>query len=330
MRHTLAGIAIAFLALLFICPAHSSGQIRGEVESLGFGGNYRPDCWTPMVVRLRTAGLKTQFYQLQVVQEDLDRDRPVYTRQISVDTSQPEQKFWMFFIPTPQGLPNRNENASRDQLRQKLRVEIAPAPSNPSGLGRPVGQFSLVDVPNSLDGPNRANDQNVRPRGQRLVVAVHDGTSTPSFAEYGTSVGTSEDLVVVMVQPRDLPENAIAYDAVDAILWLNVRRPPARRGRRPQASRDRTVRAARRPAGRLPADRARPTRASRAVAAGRIRRPGEPRHLSCGDEGFARPSTATHDCPVDSRQRRVGDGRRAVPYGDGHAEAERDRRGRRD
>ncbi len=41
-----------FFALLLFTSL-SRAQIVGEVESIGFSNNYRPACWTPMVVRLR-------------------------------------------------------------------------------------------------------------------------------------------------------------------------------------------------------------------------------------------------------------------------------------
>jgi hypothetical protein len=55
-----------------------------------------------------------------------------------------------------------------------------------------------------------------------LILVVYDGSGSPSFREYGDSVGMSEDPIFVLMRPGDLPESAIAYDGVDAILWLNA------------------------------------------------------------------------------------------------------------
>src|SRR5688572_5152273 len=79
MRRCLAGIFI-----LFIAPVVAFAQVRGEVESVGFQNRCRPDCWTPMTVKLIPETGKTDFYQIQVKQEDLDRDRAVFTRTVSV------------------------------------------------------------------------------------------------------------------------------------------------------------------------------------------------------------------------------------------------------
>jgi hypothetical protein len=210
MRHTLAGLVL-FLVLL---PAAAFAQIRGDIESIGFGSYYRPDCWTPMVVRLRTAGLKTDRYNLQVIQEDLDRDRPLITRQISIDTSQPEQRFWMYFIPQPTGLADAQGGGSLDQLRKDFRVQLTTV------KGVPVGQLNQTQLPTSLDGPS---GQAVG-RDRKLILVIYDGTSSPSFREYNSanSVGMSEQPIFVLMRPGDLPESALAYDGIDAILWLNA------------------------------------------------------------------------------------------------------------
>ncbi len=214
MRHTLAGFwfVLSFiLAVAFLSPT-SFAQIRGEIESIGLGGYYRPDSWTPMVVRVRTAGLEPALYRLQVIQEDLDRDRQAFTRTISIDPSQTEQRFWMYFIPQPSGLPDTGDAGSLDVLRKNLRVQLTTTG------GRGIGQMSHIQVPTSLDGPA---GEPLR-RGQRLVLAVADGNHAPVMREYIDATGIMEGVVMALVRPRDLPENAIAYSGVDAILWLNA------------------------------------------------------------------------------------------------------------
>src|SRR5688500_5032991 len=89
--------------VLMLGAALARGQASGEVESVGFNNFYRPDCWTPMVVRLKSETGRSGTYQLQVVQEDLDRDRVVYSRNITLTgnlegQSQREERFWMYFI----------------------------------------------------------------------------------------------------------------------------------------------------------------------------------------------------------------------------------------
>src|SRR5690242_10443358 len=67
---------------LFLSSAFA--QVSGSVESVGFQNNYRPDCWTPMVVVLKAETEKSADYLIRVRQEDMDRDRPVYTRTVTV------------------------------------------------------------------------------------------------------------------------------------------------------------------------------------------------------------------------------------------------------
>src|SRR5262245_44763752 len=102
MRLSLAGLFLLFIS------ASALAQVKGEVESIGFGSVYRSNCWTPMVVRLQAE--KSGIYQIKVKQEDLDRDGPAFTETISLTgsdegNSQP-QRFWTYFIPQPtdQGL----------------------------------------------------------------------------------------------------------------------------------------------------------------------------------------------------------------------------------
>src|SRR6266851_4431425 len=98
MRLFLAG-----LFLLLMMPALAFAQAKGEVESLGFANSYRPDCWTPMVVRLHPETNEAGTYLIQVWQHDLDGDRPIYSRQITLNgfDQAHDQRFWMYFLPQP-------------------------------------------------------------------------------------------------------------------------------------------------------------------------------------------------------------------------------------
>src|SRR5439155_19068501 len=99
MRSRLAGFI-----LLLLSASAALGQAKGEVEVVGFGGNFRPECWTSMVVKLTPETNTTGTFLLQVVQEDLDRDRVLYERTITLTGNTEgqgvrEQRFWMYFIP---------------------------------------------------------------------------------------------------------------------------------------------------------------------------------------------------------------------------------------
>src|SRR5438552_13170154 len=121
-------IASMLLILLFAAQAHA--QAKGEVEAIGFGGNYRGDGWTSMVVRLTPDSSSTAAYKIQVIQEDVDRDKVLYERPITLTGNSEgavrEQRFWMYFLPQAtlvageHGLPQPSEGL--DALRQKLKV----------------------------------------------------------------------------------------------------------------------------------------------------------------------------------------------------------------
>ena len=112
MRWTFAGLFVLTLVLATsTAPAQTA---TGEVESIGFNGTIRPDGWVPMVVRLKPDTPEPGTYQIRVYQHDLDGDRAVYVRPITLngltdDSKSKQQRFWMYFLPEPihRGLPTR-------------------------------------------------------------------------------------------------------------------------------------------------------------------------------------------------------------------------------
>src|SRR5262245_54181241 len=99
MRVVLAGL----LVLLF--ASTGLAQITGEVESIGYQSAYRPDCFTPMVIRIKAQAGASGDYQIQVKQNDLDADHVTFARNISVTGGEgaPDQRFLMYFLPQPTG-----------------------------------------------------------------------------------------------------------------------------------------------------------------------------------------------------------------------------------
>ena len=55
-------------------------------------------------------------------------------------------------------------------------------------------------------------------RGTKLILAVSDGQARMYASEYDHTHGLMEDVAVVQVQPHDLPESVIGYDAIDAVM----------------------------------------------------------------------------------------------------------------
>jgi hypothetical protein len=209
MRCLLAGLLILVLSPCVLA------QATGEVESVGFNNSYRPDCWTPMVVRLKPTTNDAGTYSIQIWQFDLDGDRPIYSKQITLngaDIAQ-DQRFWMYFLPQPieRGLPEPPTGTLKD-LQHELKVFFCSAD------GKPIAQLPITAPLHNVD-PFR--DYSQQPRGSKLILAISDGTSQPVWRDYQFAVGMMEDVEIVQLQPKDLPEDPLGYEAVDGILWLD-------------------------------------------------------------------------------------------------------------
>ncbi len=212
MRFVVAG-----LITLLACSTVSFGQIKGEVESIGFGSIYRSNCWTPMVVRVHAE--KSGVYQIRVKQDDLDRDLPEFTETVSLTGSdegnnQP-QRFWTYFIPQPTegGLTDINRGGTLRELQEQLRVFICDE------KGKELAQLPVTNQINNLESFPAGATSLVR--GNRLVVAVLE-SGQPAWSDYKQSIGTMEDVVMMGVRPGELPEDVRGYQAVDVVLWLRA------------------------------------------------------------------------------------------------------------
>jgi hypothetical protein len=219
MRSFLAG---------FLCLALSSAafaQARGEVQSIGFDGVYRPGCWTPMVIRLTSTTSSPFAGRIEVVQEDLDGDRVLFTRQITLTGNTPnsppvEQRFSMYFMPQPSRNPKWMLDASQQvaQLNDIINVRLC-TDAGKLLVKLPITQTlrpvePLVGGTGILAGGTR---------GARLVLGVYD-RNLPNLTEYGGMWGLNED--VAYVGTRDisygLPDDVRGYDAIDAIVWSDA------------------------------------------------------------------------------------------------------------
>lgn len=212
MRFVLAGI----LLLAALATPQADAQAEGEVESIGFQGHYRPNCWTPMKVRLRSKIATPATYRLKVVQEDIDGDRVSYTRPITLNASvegrRVEEHAWLYFLPQLRDLANARTPQEFTALikvflcdedgKQLVQLPI------PAGVG-------LFDV----DSPNTSGFGR---RGNRFVVAVVAGGHQHKLREYRDLYGVVEDLVFVNVTVNELPTSVLAYQAVDHVVWFNA------------------------------------------------------------------------------------------------------------
>jgi hypothetical protein len=208
---------VGLLLLLVAGLQSASAQAVGEVESVGFNNTYRPDCWTPMVVRLRPQQNEPASYVIAVYQHDLDGDRPIYTRPITLNGSDnaAEQRFWMYFLPQPieKGLPDPSNGGTLKDLQRELQVFLC------TSAGKPIVPLPITSTLNNID-PYR--DYAQQPRGAKLVVAVTDGASQPIWRDYQNASGLTEDVEFVTLGPKDLPEDPIGYEAIDSIVWFDA------------------------------------------------------------------------------------------------------------
>lgn len=203
MRAFLVGIV-----LVAIGGSSASGQATGFVQQIGFQKTYRPYGWTPMLVNLQSQISEPAEYQIQVRQEDLDRDRVIFRRDIVLNPQKQEQ-FWVYFMAQPRGLPD----SSPAELSKVLDVRLC------TKSGKPLVHLKIQDPIQNLDPSGQYSNA---VRGVKLILAVHDGGSAPAIREFPRAIGMTEDVVMVPVSPFDLPENVIGYDAVDGVVWLDA------------------------------------------------------------------------------------------------------------
>src|SRR5687768_3654804 len=180
MRRILAGL----LFLLF-SAAPAFAQVKGEVESFGFNNHYRPNCWTPLLIRIENAE-KSGTYQIRVIQEDLDRDRVVFMREITLTGSEDggaPQKFWMYFIPQPtnNGLYDVSRGGTLKDLQQQLKVELCDED------GKRPTKLNVTQSIINLEPPG--GGMMSAARGVRLILAIGEGRSQPAFHEYNDALG---------------------------------------------------------------------------------------------------------------------------------------------
>jgi hypothetical protein len=212
MRFLLVGL------LILILPATVLAQAKGQVLAVGFDNVYRPDCWTPMLVQLSSQSAGSHTYQIQIVQEDVDRDHVTYTQQVTLGGNvegQPQttENFWVYFMPKPGdgGLPD--PSYSLQTLNEQLKVFLCDE------SGKQLAVLPLTATIMSVDPFRNIGDES---RGKKLVLFVTDGTDKPGFPDYSAQRGLLQDIEAVKVSPRDLPNNVIGYEAVDAIVWMDA------------------------------------------------------------------------------------------------------------
>lgn len=213
MHRLLAGIFVFALLL----PAVARAETKGEVESIGFGAYFRPNCHIPMLVRVQAD--KSGTYQIRVTQKDMDADQQIFTQTVSLTGSEEgkpiEQRFWLYFVPQP------NEGGlaagSLRDLQQQLKVTLCDE------KGRVVCPLPVTGSIMTTEGGGGGTGSAFR--GTRVVLAVSDTSAQPVWRDYQDALGLTEDILFLPAQSRDLPEDVRGYEMVDAIVWLNAAPP---------------------------------------------------------------------------------------------------------
>lgn len=231
-RKNYSGHTMGFrwVALLIIVMSNVLlAQVEGEIESIGLGTFYRPECWVPMRVVLHATGDEARELQLRVIQEDLDYDRVVCVKEITLtpDTTGQanRQRFWMYFRPQASGKglqDNSLPGGGGKRLEQQLKVVIADSHGK-----------VIATLPNTQQTLRRADmdlNRENEVQGVRVVLCVSDGRSLPAVNAYEFPMtGISERPLFVTVRPDDLPEDVRGYEMVDAIVWMGANAPDPNR-----------------------------------------------------------------------------------------------------
>jgi len=207
MRSLLGGF------ILLALTSSAFAQVRGEVESVGFGseGFYRPECWTPLVVRLDSQIDDTAEYRIEIHQRDLDFDHVIYVKDGITLNGHATQRWELCFLPEPTngGLPDLNIA----ELQSRLRVYL----TNKDG-SKQLLQLPITSPVNTLEP---AGGGFTHPKGQKLILYVAEGSDKPAVSEYLETIGVVENPVFVPRNARELPQSVLAYQSVDAVLWMH-------------------------------------------------------------------------------------------------------------
>jgi hypothetical protein len=204
------------LVLCLLLPSYALAQAEGEVESIGFGGHYRPNCWTSMKLRLRPTIGKPATYKIAIMQEDMDRDRVLYSRPFTLNGNPEggriEERVWVYFLPQPRDL---QQARTAQELSNLIKVILCKEDGTQLvQIPIPPGTATLTN----LDDPGVFGSN----RSARFVLTVGTSQSGPFRDIYANARGITEEVIFRGVTPSDLPQNVLGYQAVDAIIWMDA------------------------------------------------------------------------------------------------------------
>ncbi|HEX8325345.1 MAG TPA: hypothetical protein VF595_15695, partial [Tepidisphaeraceae bacterium] len=200
------------VAMVMALPAF--GGVTGRVSAIGFQSFIRAEEWVPLVVQTTSDEPAAHTYDLQVVQNDLDGDEVVYTRP-GITVNPGTQTFRTSFRPETVngGLPASGSDTAAD-LAKRLRVFLY----DPATGKRAVRLGVAGALPQAME-----SSQAGQSAGQKLILIVGRSPNVNEFAP-GTNrvLGLAETCYFVRVDPRRLPDVAVAYGGVDAVVWTDA------------------------------------------------------------------------------------------------------------
>ncbi len=208
-RVKLVFILVALGALLLSASsvrAQVPGNTVGSVTEVGLGGFYDPLGWVPMRVSLQPPAGEPGSYILRVVQQDLDGDRVYFDRAVTL-AGGGSQTFWSYFKIAP-------GRGGFDPQRD-LRVVLADSE------GRELARLPVEARP-----PESIHAQGPQAKPGRLLLLV--GGEAGGFYN-GLGELSDPNLIGIIktnrpasLRTQDLPDRAIGYDMVDAVVWQNA------------------------------------------------------------------------------------------------------------
>jgi hypothetical protein len=210
--------------ILCLCSSTVAlAQASGQVQSIGFGTYIRPGCWTPLLIKLTPTTGSPFTGRIEVVQDDLDKDEVIFTRQVTLTGNNPngpplDQRFWMYFIPQPNRTDREviDDNLNPNDLTGLIKVRLC------NENGKELAKLPITQTVRLLESYRTMGGMSGAPRGQKAVLSIVSRGRIDA-SEYLSVVGLNEDVAFQTIPesqiPYTLPDDVRGYDAIDAILW---------------------------------------------------------------------------------------------------------------
>jgi hypothetical protein len=161
--------------------------------------------------------------RIEVVQDDLDKDEVIFTRQITLTGNNPngpplDQRFWMYFIPQPNRTDREviEDNLNPVDLTGLIKVRLC------SENGKELAKLPVTQTVRLLESYRTGGGMSGAPRGQKAVLSIFSRNRIDAL-EYLSYVGLNEEVAFQGIPesqiPYALPDDVRGYDAIDAIVW---------------------------------------------------------------------------------------------------------------